>query len=149
VEALSCVYISTQSTVREKAKEMMKNVIRLNLFVKENKLGLNGNPMVLVKNWSPAYDSIHFDFCFPILHPELIPEVPDIKFKTVSIEKALKADFFGNYSISDFSWNLLYLEAQKQGKNSTGRIIEVFYDDPHAGGNDLHWKAGIYLEIDK
>lgn len=147
IRSIPCVYISTKSSVRGKADEMIRNVISLNLFVKEHSLGLNGNPMVVVKGWNPLSDSIDFDFCFPVLHPELIPEDDLIKSRTVLVKKALKIDFFGNYSYTDYSWNQLFEAAQKQSANPTGRIIEVFYNDPHAGGNDLNWKASVYMEL--
>ena len=147
MESIPCVYISTKSPVRGKANEMIRNVISLNLFVKEHKLGLNGNPMVVVKNWNPLSDSIDFDFCFPVLHPELIPEDDLIKSRTVSVKKALRIDFFGNYSYTDYSWNQLFEAAHKQSANPTGRIIEVFYNDPHSGENDLNWKASVYMEL--
>lgn len=144
---LPCVYISSRTTVRNKADEMIRNVIMINMFVKEHELGLNGNPMVLVNDWNPKSDSIDFDFCFPILHPELVPAHPEIKMKNISITKALHANFYGNYSYSDYSWYLLYEQAQKNDESITGRIVEIFYNDPHTGGNDLNWRAGIYLEL--
>ncbi len=143
-----CVYLSTKSTVRGKADEMIRNVIDLNMFVKDNDLGLRGNPMVVVKDWQPGCDSIHFDFCFPVEHPERVPQNPGIGLKTISVPYALRADFFGNYSYSDYSWNILYEKAQKAGSNIDGRIVEVFYNDPHSGGNDKKWKAEIYLELE-
>ena len=144
---IPCVYISSKSTVSEKAEEMIKNVIHLNLYVKDNQLGLNGNPMVEVKNWSPESDSIYFDFCFPVLHPERMVPDPEIKFKTISMKKAIACEFNGNYSISDLSWNLLFEKATDMNSTSTGRIVEIYYNDPHSGGNDLKWKAEIYMEI--
>ena len=149
IAEVPCVFISTRSTVRGKADEMIRNVIDLNMFVKEHNLGLNGNPMVVVKEWAPSADSISFDFCFPILYPELVPSHPRISLRNVSVRRALRADFYGNYSYSDYSWNLLFKEAQKKNLQTTGRIIEVFYNDPHSGGNDVNWKAGIYMEVEK
>ena len=145
IKELECVYISTKSQIKDKAREMIMNVIALNQFVKSNHLGLNGNPMVQVENWAPENDSINFDFCFPILHPELMPEDPVIKLKTISVPHAIKAEFYGNYSISDLAWNLLKERAQKMDIQTTGQITEVFYNDPHSGGNDLKWKAEIFL----
>ncbi|WP_346861850.1 hypothetical protein [uncultured Draconibacterium sp.] len=149
LDSVSCVYISAKTPIRNKAEEMIKNVINLNRFVKDNALGLNGNPMVVVKDWSPESDSISFDFCFPILHPELIPENSEMGLRNVGIKNALRADFYGNYSISDVSWNLLYEESLKRGNRNTGNIVEVFYNDPHGGGNELNWKAAIYFSVEK
>lgn len=147
ISEIPCVYIPMRSSVRQKADEMIRNVITINMFVKDNNLGLNGDPMVVVKNWTPLSDSIDFDFCFPILHPGLVPPNPDIKVGTVSCRKALNADFFGNYSYSDYSWYRLFEKIQKENLETSGRIIEVFYNDPHNGGDDHNWKAGIYMEL--
>lgn len=149
IAEIPCVFLSTRSSVRGKADEMIRNVITLNMYVKEHDLGLNGNPMVVVQNWTPAADSIDFDFCFPVLYPERIPTHPEIGFRLVSVPTALRADFYGNYSYSDYTWNLLFAEAQKKDLQTSGRIVEIFYNDPHNGGNDLDWKAGIYLELKK
>jgi len=140
-----CVFISSRSSVRGKADEMIKNVIALNMFVKQHELGLNGDPMVVVKNWTPKSDSIDFDFCFPISHPERIPEHPDVGLRMVSVPLGLRADYYGNYSYSDYTWSYMYEMTQKEGLKPGGQIVEVFYNDPHSGGNDLNWKAGIYL----
>lgn len=144
---IPCVYVSTKSTVRGKADEMIRNVIDLNMFVKDNDLGLRGNPMVVVKDWTPVCDSIHFDFCFPILHPERVPQDSGIGFRKVLVPYALRANFYGNYSYSDYSWNILYEKALKAGYRIDGKIVEVFYNDPHSGGNDKEWEAGIFLEL--
>ena len=126
VVEVPCVVISSKTLVCNKADEMIRNVTMINLFVKDNELGLNGNPMVLVKSWTPWSDSIDFDFCFPILYPDLVPIHPEIKLKKVSCSLALHADFYGNYSYSNYSWNRLYEEAQKRGAATTGRIVEIF-----------------------
>lgn len=147
IPEIPCVYITSKRTVRSKADEMIRNVILINTFVKEHQLVLNGDPMVLVKNWNPKSDTIEFDFCFPILHPELVPSHPEIKMKTISCPRAFKANFYGNYSYSDYSWYRLFEEARKNDETISGQIIEIFHNDPHSGGNDLNWKAGTYLGL--
>lgn len=147
IAEVPCVFVSSRSSLRGKADEMIRNVIKLNMFVKEHDLGLNGNPMVVVKKWVPSTDSIDFDFCFPILHPELVPSHPEIKTKIVSVPRALRVDFYGNYSYSDYTWSRLFDEVKRSGYENSGRIVEIYYNDPHTGGNDLNWKAGIYMEL--
>lgn len=142
-----CVYISTKSTYRGKAREMMNNVIELNQFVRENELGLDGHPFLLVHDQRFDDDTIRFDFCFPVKHPEKIPEHPFIRHKTVELDKALKGNFYGNYSISDMSWYLMAEEVEKRGAKANGIIIERYHNDPHSGGNDLKWKAEIFMGI--
>ncbi|MDX1284964.1 MAG: hypothetical protein R3182_08135 [Draconibacterium sp.] len=142
-----CVYISTKSTRRNKALEMMKNVTLLNRFVNENELGLDGHPFLVLHDHDFKNDTIKFDFCFPILYPEKVPENTTIKTKEVSMRQALKGNFYGNYRISDMSWYLLTEEANRKGVVLNGQIIEMYFNDPHFGGNDLEWLAEIYLGI--
>jgi effector-binding domain-containing protein len=145
---ISCVYISLNSTQRGKAREMISHVMALNQFVRQNNLALYGNPFVLVHNWNELNDSINFDFCFPIARTDAVPDDPEIKFKTVEGMDAIKTDFYGNYSITDITWYNLAEEANKLGYRSSGILVEVYHNDPHSGGNELEWKAEIYLGIE-
>jgi hypothetical protein len=144
----SCVCISLHSTPGGKARAMISNVVALNQFVRQNDLELVGNPFVLVNHWNEFEDSIHFDFCFPINKTDAVPEHPEIKFKTVEGMDAVKTDFYGNYRISDITWYNLDEEARKLGYRSNHKLIEVYHNDPHSGGNELEWKAEIYLGIE-
>lgn len=147
-EKKNCVYINLKSTPKGKARAMMSTVTELNQFVRQNNLELDGEPFLVVHDWNELKDSISFDFCFPIIRIDAVPEHPEIKFKTVESMDALKTDFYGNYSISDISWHNLAEEAKKLGYRSNHKLIEVYYNDPHLGGNELEWKAEIYLGID-
>lgn len=149
INEVTCVAISTKSTIRGKADEMIRNVVDLNMFVKENELVLNGDPMLVVHRWDPRTDVIEFDFCFPVLHPERMPDHPKIKMEKVAVSKAMYADYFGNYCYSDYSWGALYEKIKQGGGETTGRIVEVFYNDPHSGGDDKEWGAGIFMELKK
>lgn len=149
IAEIACVAISTQSTIRGKADEMIRNVVDLNMFVKDNNLGLNGDPMIVIHKWDPQTDVIDFDFCFPVVHPERMPDDPRIKLEKVAVPKALYAEYFGNYCYSDYAWGALYEKIRKEEFETTGRIIEVFYNDPHTGEDDKDWKAGIYMELKK
>ena len=147
-EKKSCVYINLKSTPRGKARAMMSNVTELNQFVRQNNLELDGNPFLVVHDWNEFKDSISFDFCFPITQTDAVPEHPKIKFMTVESMDAIKTDFYGNYSITDITWYNLAEEAKKQGYRSNNKLIEVYFNDPHSGGNELEWKAEIYMGIE-
>ena len=144
----SCVYMKLRSTPRGKAGAMISNVIGLNQFVKENNLEMDGSPFLIIYDWNEFKDSISFDFCFPVKPTKLVPEHPKIKFMTVDSMEAVKTDFYGNYSITDISWHNLTEEAKELGYRSNNKLIEVYYNDPHIGGNELEWKAEIYLGIE-
>jgi len=147
-EKKSCVYINLKSTPGGKARAMMSNVTELNQFVRQNNLELDGNPFLVVHDWNEFKDSISFDFCFPITRIDAVPEHPKIKFMTVESMNAIKTDFYGNYSITDITWYNLAEEAKKLGYRSNNKLIEVYFNDPHSGGNELEWKAEIYMGIE-
>ena len=140
--------LGLKSTTGGKARAMISNVAELNQFVRQNNLVLNGNPFVVVHDWNELKDSINFDFCFPITRTEAVPEHPEIKLKTVEGMDAVKTDFYGNYRITDITWYNLDEEANKLGYRSNHELIEVYHNDPHSGGNELEWKAEIYLGIE-
>ncbi len=144
----SCVYISLKSTTRGKARAMMSNVVELNQFVRQNNLEPDGNPFLIIHDWNEFKDSIGFDFCFPIVHTLTVPEHPEIKFMTVESMDAIETDFYGNYSITDVTWYNLAEEAKKLGYRSNHKLIEVYLNDPHNGGDELKWKAEIYMGIE-
>jgi effector-binding domain-containing protein len=147
-EKKSCVCINLKSTPRGKAMAMMSTVIELNQFVRQNNLELDGTPFLVVHDWNEFEDSISYDFCFPITRTDAVPDHPKIKFMTVESMDAIKTDFYGNYSITDITWYNLAEEAKKLGYSSNHKLIEVYYNDPHSGGNELEWKAEIYLGIE-
>lgn len=144
-----CVYIDIKSTTKGKARAMISNVALLNQFVKQNNLGLDGNPFVIIHDWKQGDDSIHFDFCFPINNTDMIPEHSTFKFREVEDMEALKTDFFGNYGLTEITWYGLADKAAKSAYKLNNKIIEVYFNDPHLGGNELEWKAEIYLGIEK
>jgi effector-binding domain-containing protein len=146
-EKKSCVYINLRSTPAGKARAMISNVTELNQFVRQNNLELDGNPFLVIHDWNESKDSVNFDFCFPISRIGAVPEHPKIKFMTVESMDALKTDFYGNYGITDITWYNLAEEVKKQGYRSNNKLIEVYFNDPHSGGNELEWKAEIYMGI--
>jgi hypothetical protein len=146
-EERSCVCMALSSTQRGKAGAMISSVTALNQFVRQHDLVLEGDPFVVVHNWNEYQDSIHFEFCFPIGRSDAVPAHPEIRLKRVEAMKAIKTEFHGNYSISDITWYNLVEEAGRLGHQRNGKLVEVYYHDPHAGGNELEWKADIYLGI--
>lgn len=148
-EARDCVYMTLNCHVRQKAATMIATVTELNQFVRQHELGFEGHPFLLIHDWKVGSDSICFDFCFPIRDQEAIPPHPQISFKHVEGMEAVQSDFYGNYSITDASWFKLAEEAEKMGYSSNGRLIEVYHNDPHSGGNEQEWKAEIFLGVQK
>lgn len=140
-------YVPLKGQQAEKAKGMMYNYSLLTQIMLKGNVALNGTPFVEVTNWNTKTDSISYNFCFPIQKSDSLPKHPDIKYKQYTSQKALKATYNGNYITSDRAWYVL--EAYAKGHNIPIDLtpIEVFYNNPNMGGDELQWKAEIFMPI--
>ncbi|WP_420603925.1 GyrI-like domain-containing protein [Flagellimonas sp.] len=143
----ACACIPVKTSQIEKAKGMMRNYSFLNSILFENKVELNGPPFVEVVDWDIKTDSLSYNFCYPIIRSENLPKHPDITYKRIFGKKALKAEYNGNYITSDRAWYALLNHAELNGIEIEKKPVEVFYNNPNMGGNELQWKADIYLPI--
>lgn len=147
LEATYCAYTTVKGTQIEKAKGMMHDFPLLNTLLAENKVQLNGRPFLEITHWSMDKDSIEFDFCYPIIRSDTLPQHPELKYKQFFAKKAIKAIYNGNYITSDRAWYALLKYAEKNKLEITGLPIEVFHNNPNMGGNDLEWKAEIFMPL--
>ncbi|MEA1785539.1 GyrI-like domain-containing protein [Arenibacter sp. GZD96] len=142
-----CVYVSQKGLQIEKAKKMMHDYPLLNQIVANNNIEPNGPPRIEVTRWDMENDSIIFDFCFPILKGDSLPYHPEIKYKNLKGRKALKAIYNGNYVTSDRAWYALLDYAKEKGYEVENAPVEIFYNNPNYGGDELNWKAEIFLPL--
>ena len=142
-----CAYVAIKGKQTDKARGMMKNYTMLANVLADNSVELNGPPFVEITNWNIEKDSISYNFCFPIIRSEKLPTHPVIKYKRLFAKKALKATYNGNYITSDRAWYTLIKKAKDMGKEVELTPIEYFFNNPNFGGNELGWKADIYLPI--
>lgn len=147
IKSTYCAYIPIKSTQLGKAKGMMQNFNLLSSFVLKNNIPLNGKPMVEITYWNMDNDSIHFNFCYPIIKNDSLPFDKIIKYKNIKNTKALKAIYNGNYISSDRAWYALIDYARKKNIKVEKKPIEIFYNNPNMGGNSLKWKAEVFLPI--
>lgn len=142
-----CAYIPVNTKQFLKAKGMMMNYDILSTFLIENDVVLDGKPIVEVTSWDKETDSISYNFCYPILKKEGLPNHPTIKYKEIKGGKALKAIYNGNYITSDRAWYTLNDYAEKNNITLKNTPIEVFNNNPNMGGDELTWEAEIYMPI--
>jgi len=142
-----CAVISIESLQVEKAKGMMQNFTLLSGTLLANKMELTGRPFISVNSWEMKNDSIKYDFCYPIKRNDSLFEHPAISFKTIKRKKALKAVYNGNYITSDRAWYALVDYADKNDIKIEYKPFEVFHSNPNMGGDELQWKAEIYMPI--
>ncbi len=131
----------------EKAKGMMRNYSLLTQIMLKGDVELNGTPFVEITKWDAIKDSIEYNFCFPIKRPDHLPQHPEIKYKRYLERNAIKATYNGNYITSDRAWYALKEYADKNHIDVDLTPIEVFYNNPNMGGNEMNWKAEIFLPI--
>ena len=142
-----CAYVEVTTDQYGKADGMMKNYPFLGTFLVNNKVGLNGPPFIEITHWNVETDSLQYNFCYPVILSDSLPQHPELKYKEISATKALKATYNGNYITSDRAWYALLNEADKRDIPIVPLPIEVFHNNPNAGGNELNWKAEIYMPL--
>lgn len=140
-------YLPVKSTQFQKAGGMMKNISYIEQTLLKNEIQLDGPPMIEVTKWNINNDSLAYNFCYPIIRTERLPLDTDIKYKRIFKKKSLKAIYNGNYITSDRAWYQLLDYAKKNNIEVIGQPIEIFYNNPNIGGDELNWKAEIYLPI--
>lgn len=142
-----CAYVTVKAKQFQKAKGMMQNYGLLNSILIQNNIQLKGEPFLEITNWNMETDSIQYNFCYPILNNDTLLKHPLIKFKQFKSIKALKAIYNGNYMTSDRAWYALLYEAEKKNLKVSNLPIEIFYNNPNMGGDELSWKTEVFLPL--
>ncbi|PCJ98875.1 MAG: transcriptional regulator [Flavobacteriaceae bacterium] len=140
-------YIPIKGKQFEKADGMMRNFTFLTNELFINGAEFNGPPIIEVTYWDKKNDSIHFNFGQPIIRSENLPIGQEIKYKRIFKKKALKAEYNGNYITSDRAWYALLNYAKKNNIEVDATPFEVFHNNPNTGGDEINWKAEVYLPI--
>ena len=142
-----CAYIPLKASQISKAKGMMQNYPILSTVLVDNNVELNGRPFLEITTWDKEVDSISYNFCYPIIKSDDLPQNNIIKYKKFNGLKAIKAIYNGNYITSDRAWYALLDYAKKKGIEVSETPVEVFFSNPNFGGNELEWIAEIYLPL--
>ena len=142
-----CACMSLKGQLQQKAMLMMTNIGYLSDYVLEHDLEMPAKPRVLVKSWDKETNEIKFDFCFPIIKKEGLPETDKIKLKTLPSFSAMHVVFNGNYLFTHYGWYKLQDYAKKHDLNLSEQVLEVFNNNPEMGGNSIDWKTDIYTLV--
>lgn len=140
-------YVSISSSLNEKANQMIVNNGDILVWLKERDIKVIGEPTLEVTSWNIETDSIDFNFMFPIHEIDSIPQHTKFEFKKVKPRKAIKATYHGNYRVSDRAWFALYEYARRNNIEIENKPLEIFYNNPMNGGDELEWKAEIYMPL--
>lgn len=147
IPKMTYLYVS-QNTMRiKKAGDMIQNNARLFVKNQDSLVTKTGNTFVYVKDWDLETDSIHFRYAFPVKSKATYPIDDIVNVDTLEKQAALKATFYGNYSLSDQAWLALYHYAERNEIDIDLTPIEIFYNNPMLGGDDKKWKAEIFMPI--
>lgn len=140
-------YIPIEVTQFQKAGGMMRNFSYLTGTLYNKGVQLDGPPMVIVNRWDMEKDSIYYHFAQPIIRSDKLPMGTDIEYRRIFSKPALKAEYNGNYITSDRAWYALLDFAEKNNIEVEPTPVEVFYNNPSTGGDELNWKADVFLPI--
>ncbi|KAA1244093.1 GyrI-like domain-containing protein [Aquimarina sp. RZ0] len=149
VPPIQYAYSSVKTKRTDKANEMIK--MNRDLYPKLYKIDKIKKffPLITVEHWDFKSDSIQFNYGFPVTNKDSLEVYPDIKYKERASRKALKATYFGNYRNSDQAWFSLLEYADRNNISVEKTPIEIFYNNPMHGGDELKWKTEIFLPIIK
>lgn len=142
-----CVYVPIETDQLSKANGMMMNYSLLDGFIVKNELETDGQPFIEVTGWDPETDRLAYNFCYPIVKTDSLPSDDRLKYKQLESKKAIKAIYNGNYITSDRAWYALKNYAEENDIETVDLPIEVFYNNPNFGSNEIEWKAEIFLPI--
>ncbi|MEO9512501.1 MAG: GyrI-like domain-containing protein [Flavobacteriaceae bacterium] len=147
IEPTYCAYLKVKCLQNEKAFKMMSDFPFLSGFVRENGLDAKKVPFVEIVNWNMKNDSIEYNFCYPIIKKDSLPFNMEIRYKEFKGFKGLKAIYNGNYITSDRAWYKLLDHAKNNDIEVISKPVEIFYDNPNTSGNELDWKAEIFMPL--
>lgn len=137
-------YSGPQTT---KASGMMRDLGFLENVLISNKVELDGPPFIKITHWDMQKDSIAYQFAFPIIKTDSLPIVKDIKYSNRPEQKVIKATYNGNYITSDRAWYRLLDYAETNNIIVDSKPIEIFYNNPNMGGDEMTWKTEVFLPI--
>ncbi|MEK6153300.1 hypothetical protein WIW50_08570 [Flavobacteriaceae bacterium 3-367] len=140
-------YAEASSSMTEKARTMISKNAEIVGWLTENNIKILDEPTLEVTHWDKQRDSIAFNFLFPVAETDSLPQHKDIRFKRYGGKKGIKAIFNGNYMISDRAWFALYEYGKRNNIALEETPVELFHHNPMTGGNELEWKAEIYLPL--
>jgi effector-binding domain-containing protein len=140
-------YVSNKTTQFGKAGSMMRDFPLLDPFLMNNGVELNGKPFIEITRWDMANDSLEFNFCYPIIKNDSLPQHPDLNYAMRPAQKALKAIYNGNYITSDRAWYALLDHAKRNNIKITGLPVEIFYNNPNMGADEINWKTEIFMPL--
>lgn len=142
-----CACVNVKGGQFDKARGMMKNYPFLGSYLVENNIPLNGPPFLEVTYWNMDTDRLEYDFCYPILKIDSLPQHPELTYRSFGPIKALKAIYNGNYITSDRAWYALLQYAEKEGLSVSGLPVEIFHSNPNMGGDAMRWKAEVFMPL--
>lgn len=139
--------VLSRSKRSQKASEMIAKNSSL-IPVIDNNMETGDYPFVRVTSWDMNTDDLEFYFGFPIHHKNhSVTPNTNFHYGKLSGKKAVKATFYGNYRNSDQAWFVLINYAKKHNIDLVLEPLEIFYNNPMQGGNELEWRAEVYLPI--
>ena len=84
-----CAYIPLKASQLSKAKGMMQNYPILSTVLVDNNVELNGKPFLEITNWNREVDSISYNFCYPIIKSDSLPQNGIIKYRKFNGTRAI------------------------------------------------------------
>lgn len=147
IPATTYLYVKDSCSRSNKAFKMINNNALLFSKNHDTLVQKSGNTFVKIDRWDMQKDTISFRYAFPIKPQQQYPTDEFVMVDSLPKQLALKAIFYGNYSISDQAWIAMYHYAKNNYLKLDYSPVEIYYNNPIYGGDDREWKAEIYFPI--
>ncbi len=147
IDSTYYAYVRNKTSQFGKAGGMMRDFPLLDPYLVNRGVALNGKPFIEITRWDMANDSLEFNFCYPIIKNDSLPIHPDLNYGVRKKQRAIKAIYNGNYITSDRAWYALLEYAEMNNIKITGLPVEIFYNNPNTGGDEINWKAEVFMPL--
>lgn len=142
-----CACVPVNGSQLRKGSGMMVNYPFLSDLIGQSNAQLDGTPIIEVTDWNREKDSLAYNFCFPVIKSDSLPQNTKLVYKRLPRKKALKAIYNGSYITSDRAWYALLDYAKKHNINVVEKPLEIFKNNPNMGGNPLKLEAEVFMPI--
>ncbi|MDT8414603.1 MAG: GyrI-like domain-containing protein [Flavobacteriaceae bacterium] len=141
------VYVPLKSHVKEKALNMMRHDYEVRVFI-DSVLGQKVRmPIMEITHWDVEQNTITYNYGFPIDKTDSLPQSDKFLYKQLTPHKSIRSIYNGNYRTSEHAWYALWDYAKRNQIETQGSVIEIYYNNPYNGGNELEWQTDILMPL--
>ena len=143
------MYLTSASKMTEINSKLGQMLRQVSDFVDENKLQMTGMPFTIYNEIDEMNATAIYSTCIPIANKVITPNGSTALCGYMPPLTALKTTLKGKYDYlgKDYEEANKYLTANNLQVNPTGKMFEVYRNDPSMIANPADWLTEIYIPI--